>query len=288
MRDFKRLRHDIWSICSVLLSAFVYSVAIKVFVSSADLFPAGFSGISQLIMRVCGEFFGINVPFSLLYLLLNIGPTILVFRYVGKRFTILSVIQYVFVSIFVAILPQVEVTEDILLMAVFGGILAGIGNSIALVNNASTGGTDFLAIYASTKYNIVTWNYVMAMNACVYVIAGFLFGWDKCMYSIIYQFCNTTMVKQFHNRYQLRTLFIVTEFPDDVSSNIFKTCRHGITKFWCEGEYSHRPKSFLYMTCNAFQVTEIVRAAKQIDPHCFINVLRTDKVIGNYYQQPLD
>ena len=288
MKDYKHIFRTLWSILAVLLSAFVYAIAIKLFVATADLFPAGFSGISQLISRVGMEFLGINISFSVLYLLLNIGPTILVYKHVGKRFTMLSVLQYVFVSIFVEVLPQRGLTDDILLMAVFGGILAGLGNSIALVNNASTGGTDFLAIYASSKYNIVTWNYVMAVNACIYVIAGFLFGWDKCMYSIIYQFCNTTMVKQFHNRYQLRTLFIVTEYPDDVSNNIFKTCRHGITKFWCEGEYSHKPKSFLYMTCNAFQVNSIVAAAKQIDPHCFINIVKTEKVIGNYYQQPLD
>ena len=288
MRDFKKLLRDLKGILAVTMSAFVYSIAIKIFVTSADLFPAGFSGISQLIMRIGNEYFHVNIPFSLLYLALNIGPTILVYRHIGRKFTLLSVLQYLLVSLFVAILPQVQITEDIFLIAVFGGILAGIGNSIALTNNASTGGTDFIAIYASNKYNIVTWNYVMAVNACIYVIAGFLFGWDKCMYSIIYQFCNTTMVKQFHNRYQLRTLFIVTDFPNEVSTEIFGTCRHGITKFWCEGEYSHKPKSFLYMTCNAFQVNEIIHAAKVVDPHCFINILKTEKVVGNYYQQPLD
>ena len=288
MRDFKKLLRDLKGILAVTMSAFVYSIAIKIFVTSADLFPAGFSGISQLIMRIGNEFFNVNIPFSLLYLALNIGPTILVFRHIGRKFTLLSVLQYLLVSLFVAILPQVQITEDIFLIAVFGGILAGIGNSIALTINASTGGTDFIAIYASNKYNIVTWNYVMAVNACIYVISGFLFGWDKCMYSIIYQFCNTTMVKQFHNRYQLRTLFIVTDFPNEVSTEIFSTCRHGITKFWCEGEYSHKPKSFLYMTCNAFQVNEIIHAAKVADPHCFINILKTEKVVGNYYQQPLD
>lgn len=288
MKDYKQVLKNIWGVIAVILSALVYSIAIKVFVTSADLFPAGFSGISQLVSRVADEYFNVKISFSLLYFLMNIGPTILVYKHVGKKFTILSVIQYIFVSIFVEILPQVEITEDILLIAVFGGIVAGFGNSIALMNNASTGGTDFIAIYASSKYNIVTWNYVLGVNACIYVIAGFLFGWDKCMYSIIYQFCNTTMVKQFHNRYQLRTIFIVTEMPDDVSNQIFKSCRHGITKFWCEGEYSHQPKSFLYMTVNAYQVNLIVGAAKSIDPNCFINIFKTEKVIGNYYQQPLD
>ncbi len=288
MKDFKRLRSDAFTVVAITASAFVYSVAIKVFVRSADLFPAGFSGISQLINRIGETYFGVNLPFSVVYMALNIPCTILVFNHVGKRFTIFSVMQYMLVSLFTAILPQIPVTDDILLIALFGGILAGIGNSIALVNNASTGGTDFLAIYFSNKYNISTWNYVMALNIGIFCLAGFLFGWDKCMYSIIYQFCNITMIKTFYNRDQFRTLLIVTDMPDDVSQSIFKTCRHGVTKFWGEGEYSHKPKSMLYCTCNAYQVNIIIHACKEVDPHAFINVMKTDKIIGNYYQQPRD
>lgn len=287
MKDWKKIGNDVSKVIAVIVSAFVYSIAIKVFVNAGDLFPAGFSGIAQLLVRIFSTYLHIEIPFSLIYLLLNIGPTILVFRHVGKRFTILSMLQYISVSFFVAVLPQWPITDDLLLIAVFGGIVAGIGNSIALTNDASTGGTDFLAIYASTKYNLPTWNYVMMANACVLTIAGLLFGWEKAMYSIIYQFCNTSMVSKIHMRYQLRTLFIVTENPEEVCDAIFHACRHGITKFWCEGGYSHSPKSCLYLTCNAFQVSEIVHHIKKVDPYSFINVMKTEKVIGNYYQQPL-
>lgn len=287
MRRTKQIREDITKVLAVLLSAFVYSIALKVFVNAGDLFPAGFSGIAQLLVRIFSTYLHIDIPFSLIYLLLNVGPTILVFRHVGKRFTVLSMLQYISVSFFVAVMPQFPITDDLLLIAVFGGIVAGIGNSIALTNDASTGGTDFLAIYASSKYNLPTWNYVMMANACVLAIAGLLFGWEKAMYSIIYQFCNTSMVAKIHMRYQLRTLFIVTENPEEVCDAIFHACRHGITKLWGEGGYSHSPKSFLYLTCNAFQVGEIVHHIKKTDPYAFINVMKTEKVIGNYYQQPL-
>ena len=95
---------------------------------------------------------------------LHIGPTILVYKYVGHRFTIFSIIQYVLVSIFTEVLPSFPLTHDMLLIAVFGGILGGIGISIALKQNASSGGTDFIAIYFANKFNISTWNYVMIAN----------------------------------------------------------------------------------------------------------------------------
>ncbi|MBE6114406.1 MAG: YitT family protein [Erysipelotrichaceae bacterium] len=288
MKDWKKIAKNVMSVCFMALSALVYSVSIKVFVNAGDLFPSGFSGISQLIVRTCSTYFHIEVPFALVYLLLNVGPTILVYRHVGKRFTILSIIQYVLVSFFVSVLPQFPITQDMLLIAVFGGIIAGAGNSIALINNASTGGMDFLAIFASSKYNMPTWNYVMMANASVLTIAGLLFGWEKAMYSIIFQFCNTSTVSKLHKRYQLRALFFVTENPVAVKQAIFKTVRHGITVFNCEGGYTGRPKTFLYMTCNAFQVNDIISHVMEADPAVFVNIMKTDKIVGNYYQPPLE
>ncbi len=286
--NWKRAGKETVGIIAVLVSAFVYSVAIKVFVNAGDLFPAGFSGIAQLLVRVFGTYFHMEIHFSVIYVLLNIAPTILVFRHVGKRFTLLSILQYAAVSVFVAVLPSIPITKDIFLIAVFGGIVAGVGNSIALVNDASTGGMDFLAIYAASKFNISTWNYVMAANAVVLAIAGLLFGWERAMYSILYQFCSTTVISKIHMRYQLRTLFVVTEKADQVCDAVFHIVRHGITKFRCEGGYSHADKICLYMTCNAFQVSTITHQIERIDPAAFINVMKTEKVLGNYYQQPLE
>jgi Uncharacterized conserved protein len=286
--NWKKIGREAAGVLSILLSALIYSVAIKVFVNAGDLFPAGFSGIAQLLVRVFGTYAHVDVPFSAIYLLLNIAPTILVFRHVGKRFTVLSVLQYVAVCVFVEVLPAVPVTHDIFLIAVFGGIVAGAGVSIALVSDASTGGTDFLAIYAASRYNVSTWNYIMIANTVILALAGLLFGWERAMYSIVYQFCSTTVISKIHMRYQLRTLLVVTGKPDEVCDAVFHIVRHGITKLRCEGGYSHMEKSCLYMTCNAFQVSMITHKIEQIDAGAFINVMKTEKVLGNYYQQPLE
>ena len=99
------------------------------------------------------KFGGITIPFSVFYFLLNIPPTLLVYKYVGHRFTIFSVLQYSLTSLFTELLPTFPITSDMLLIAVFGGILGGLAISIALRADASSSGTDFIAIYASTKYN---------------------------------------------------------------------------------------------------------------------------------------
>ncbi|MBN2850759.1 MAG: YitT family protein [Erysipelotrichaceae bacterium] len=272
----------------VVLSALVYSFAIKGFVRAGELFPGGFSGISVLFTRSMSEFFSISIPFGLVYGLLNIGPTLLVYKVVGKRFALFSVLHYVLVSIFTSVFPDIALTGDIFLISVFGGILGGLGVSLALNANASTGGTDFIAIYASSKARVPVWTYIMYANTLVLVLAGYLFGWEKALYSIIYQFCSTYVVSQRHMRFKLKTIHLVTAFPDEVTRSIYASTRHGITRIWGEGGYSHQEKCMLYTVVNAFEVDDVIEAAKSADPRVFISISGAERVIGNYYQKPLE
>lgn len=284
----KLTKKDVKAITMVILSALFYSFAMKAFVNAGNLFPAGFAGISTLISRCLAEYANINVPFGVLYFLLNLGPTLLVYHYVGHRFTIYSVLQYSLTSLFTEILPAFPLTDDLLLIAVFGGIVGGFAVSVALMADASTGGMDFLAIFFSNRFNKETWSYVMMVNACILVIAGLLFSWEQSLYSIIYQFCSNQTVKTLHKRYKLKTLFIVTNHPDEVSDAVFKTCRHGITKINAEGMYSKEDKSLLYMTCNDYQVRDIIKSIQSADPKVFVTIMKSDQIVGNYYQVPFD
>ena len=280
-KDLKRL-------CYIVLSAFLYSVSMQVFVNSGNLFPGGFAGLSLLVTRSLSKFANIELSFSAVYILLNIFPTLLVYKYIGHRFTIFSIIQILLVSFFTFILPRYQLTSDPLLIAVFGGLLSGLGISIALRHGASSGGTDFLAIYFANKLKRPTWNYVFVASAVVILFAGFLFGWNAALYSLIYQFCNTQMVSLRHDRYKLANLIIVTRKADEVEAKLLGTVRHGITILSAEGGYAHRPEKVLLMTVNAFQVEDLVEAAKKADPHVFINISHTERIVGNYYQAPLE
>jgi uncharacterized membrane-anchored protein YitT (DUF2179 family) len=284
----RQQKKDIQTMLMVILSALVYAFSIKVFVRAGALFPGGFTGVSLLFTRYMLDYQGINIQFGVVYALLNIVPTILVYKYVGKRFALFSVLQYALVSLFTLILPTITLTADIILIAVFGGIIGGFGISLALNANASTGGTDFIAIYASNKTRVESWSYIMYGNMVVILLAGFLFGWEKALYSIVYQFCSTYIVSQRHMRFKLRALNLITDFPDDVCASIYKISRHGITRIWGEGGYSHQSKCMLYMVVNAFEVDEVVEAAKRADPKVFISIASSERVIGNYYQKPLD
>jgi Uncharacterized conserved protein len=272
----------------ILISALISALSISIFVESGNLFPGGFAGISMLIVRVANDYFSIKLSFGVLYLLLQIVPTIIVYRYVGKQFTIFSVLQYTMVSLFTTLIPTITITEDILLIAVFGGIISGFAVSMALKQDASSGGTDFIAIYFANKYNISTWNYVMILNAGILCIAGVIFGWTTALYSIIYQFCNIQMVNLVHDRYKLSTLMIISDHSDEVKKAIFNACRHGITIIDGEGGYSQREKKVLFMTINTYEMNGVVEAIKEVDKDVFINIYKSERIIGNYRQKPLE
>ncbi len=289
MHIHQRLKKDIKVFFSIILSSLLSSIAIRYFAQAGDLIPGGFSGLSLLIIQLVKRSLGIELSFSVLYLLFNIIPTVLVFKLVGKRFALFSVMQFTLTSFFTLILPKASaITTDILLLSVFGGIINGFASTIALRSDASTGGTDFIAIYSSMRFNTPTWNYIMGLNALILVIAGMNFGWYYALYSILYQFASMQIVKALHSRYKLVTIEIITVFPDEVCTSILSTTRHGITKFNAEGMYQHQSKAMLMMVVNAFEVDTIIHQVKAVDSKAFINIMRSVRVVGNYTQKPLE
>ena len=105
--------------------------------------------------------------------------------------------------------------------------------------NATTGGTDFLAIYLSEKKGVDSWNLVLGINAVIISLAGLLFGWDKALYSIIFQYASTQILQMLYKRYQKQTLFIVTNKPEDICTAINTVSQHGATILRGEGSYEH-------------------------------------------------
>ena len=279
---------DIKLVFISILSAAVYSFAIKNFSIPANLYPAGFSGISRIISDLLKDFYNIDISYSKFYLIFNLIVTIIVFRKIGKKFMIYSSLQFFLVSLFTSIFKQVIIVNETLLMAIFGGIINGAGVGLALSFNFSTAGFDFISIYFATKFKKDVWNYIFCVNLTILIIAGLIYGWDRALYSIIYQFASTQVIKIFHQRYTHKTLTIITKKPNEVADAILKNVRHGITEVKATGFYSKEDTTLLYTIVNSFQYKEVVKIVMATDSHAFINIQDTLAIYGNYYQKPLD
>lgn len=267
-------------------ASFVISININSFVHTGGLLPGGFSGLALLLIAIIKGATGTTLSYGLVYILLNAGPIIFSFRVLGKRFTVYSCLVIVLVSVLTGILPSYVITYDILLISIFGGIINGFATCLCLFAHATSGGMDFVSIYASERFNIDGWRIVLAFNAVVLTIDGFLYGWDKALYSIIFQFVTMQIISALYKRYQKNTLFIVTSKPEEIARLISSTTGHGATKIAGVGTYENEPRTLVYSVVGSDDLRHLSKHLKETDPHAFINVIRTEQLNGRFILPP--
>lgn len=268
------------------IASLIMAMNINTFITYGDLFPGGFTGLTVLIQRIGAKYFSITIPFSLVNVPLNLAAAVLGFKHIGKKFTAYSLYVILLSSFFTDLLPKYAVTYDILLITLFGAVMQAIGMVICLRASACSGGTDFISLYLSEKKGINAWNYIFAYNVCLYIVAGILFGFDKAMYSMIYQFAITQILNIMNKRYQKHTMWIVTDKPDEVYLVISDNTHHGATLFKGRGFYQGREQNVVYSVVNSDEVSKLTKCILDIDPHAFINSVKTDNVYGNFYNRP--
>lgn len=282
------LRKDAVRLVVVLLAAFLMAMNINSFVNAGGLYPGGATGIAIIIQRIVLKYWGISIPYTPVTVLLNAIPVYIGFKYIGKRFTLFSLVMVVANGFFVDFLPDYAVTQDPLLVAVFGGLLNAIAITMCLEVDATSGGTDFISIFLSQKKGVDAFPYILAGNIVILSIAGILFGLDKALYSMIFQYVTTTALHTLYRTYQQRTLFVITDMPDRVCSMIYSVCGHGATLIDGEGSFAHKNKKIVYSIVSASDTRKIIPKIREIDPNAFINSIRTEEIMGNFYMRPRD
>lgn len=284
-----RLQEFAVRVLVITASSIIVAVNLKSFVAAGDLFPGGFTGITRLVQRCALEFAGMELPFGPINLALNAIPALISFKLVGKRFTLYSCLTIALTSIFTDLVPALDITEDILLIAIFGGMINGFAVSLCLGVRVTSGGTDFIAIALSERKNVDAWNYILCGNVVLLAIAGYLFGWDKALYSMFYQYASTQVVKMLDPDGRRATLLIVTgrESAGGVCAQIQET-NHTATLMEGVGLYNGEPCVMIYSVVADSEVRSLARKIRHSDPKAFVNVLRTQRVVGKFYRRPRD
>ncbi len=282
------LKKDGKRIVVICIASAIMALNIKSFVRTGGLFPGGATGLTLLIQRSFELFFQINLPYTLINLLLNLVPIYIGFRFIGKKFTLFSCVTIMLTNILTDAIPVFAITYDTLLISVFGGMLNGLAVSMCLLQNATTGGTDFIGIYLSQKNGIDSFNLILGFNVIILAVAGLLFGWDKALYSIIFQFSSTQIMHVLYKQYQQNTLLVVTHKPEEVYQVITSTSNHSATMVNGEGGFERQKCKIVYSVVSQAECKPVVKAIKQVDPSAFVNVIRTDQISGRFYQKPHD
>lgn len=279
------LQKDGKRIAVICLAALLNAINIKTFVRTGDLFPGGVNGLTILIQRAAEQFFQAELPYTLVNLLLNAIPVYIGFRFIGKKFTLYSLLMIVASGVLTDLIPAYVITYDTLLISIFGGMMNGLAISMCLTVDATSGGTDFIAIFLSDRKGMDSFNLMLGVNVVILSAAGLLFGWDKALYSIIFQYASTQVLHLLYKKYQRQTLFIVTNKPDKVCEAIALVSHHGATILDGEGAYARCARSMVYSVVSSAECKRVIQMVKKVDPAAFVNAVRTERLTGRFYQR---
>lgn len=272
---------------AVVAGALMQAYVVQTFVEPAGLLSGGFTGIAILVKRI-GEIFHVNIPLAVTLVGLNVPVALLCCRGISVRFTAFSLALVFLNSIFLETLHFEPLFDDIILNVIFGGFLNGLSIAVALKGNASTGGTDFIALYISNKTGKSIWNYVFVFNAALLCVFGLLFGWHYAGYSILFQYISTKTISAFHHRYDRVTIQATTQKGEEIVDSYVKHFKHGISSTEAVGGYSKQKMNILYTVVSAYEVADVLLLMRHIDPHIIINTFKTSQFVGKFYQKPIE
>lgn len=329
--DHLPLKHGIdftWALIISTVSAFVFAFGFNCFVSlqtlkdgiyETDKFVAGgVSGISQtftLFLEICGLRFTSSqehLLFSILYFVINVPVIIVSFFGIGKRYTLLTLINVLETSLFTELLsPQnVQVIYEIgqyvnthgglLARVIFGGVTTGLSAAIAFKGDLSTGGIDVIAYFIALKKRTSVGKYSVIMNACTLTIFTILSctqdGWGavslvgehaaRAVFSTVYLFVAGLVVDKIHTRNKKVKLEIVTD-QEDMGTFIISHLPHAATMIKGKGVYTDKDKYIFDIVISTYELNEAVKLIKKEDPNAFIEVIPLTQVEGRFYMRPI-
>lgn len=264
----------------VIAGAFLVAVSINLFLIPANVYSSGFTGIAQLLSKILTEYTPISISMGYLLLLLNVPVAILGWMKVGKSFTIYSFLSVLFSTFFLEVLPVKKLADDLLLNAVFGGVILAVGVGITLKWGASTGGLDIIAMVLSRIKDKPIGNYMFILNGAIILTAGILYGWEKALYTLVTLYTSARVIDAIHTQYEKLTVLIITRKGEELRKAIHSKLVRGITTLPAKGAYTNETKDMLMIVITRYELFDLERIINEVDPKAFTNIVETSGVIG--------
>jgi uncharacterized membrane-anchored protein YitT (DUF2179 family) len=263
----------------ILVGTAISAVALNMLTRPSELLAGGLTGISQFIHH----FFPISV--GVFYFILNIPLMIVGYKYLGRKFSLYTILSIILLSAFLSIIPVKHLwTDNILLSAIFGGTLNGIGCGIVLRRGGSQGGLDILSRIVAKYSNVSVGKANMAVNASIVIASGFIFNSEIALYTIISMFVSMKMYEVILNNVNRVSVLIITNKGEEVNQEINKNLQRGTTMWHANGGYTHADKTVLLCVTVKGELPKLKKIVKNGDPQSFITVISTQSVIGRFHQ----
>lgn len=268
------------SIIMITIGTIMASLSLEVFLVPNLIIDGGITGISIMISYLT------NLPLSLIIIVLN-APLLLVgFKHLGKSFLIKAFYAMTLFSILLSQFHYInEVTSDKFLATLFGGILLGIGVGFVIRYGGCLDGTETVAILISKKNSFSVGQIVLSFNIIIYGVSGFIFGWDRAMYSLATYLITYMLIdKVVEGMEQLKQVNIITDNGEEMATTIFKTLGRTVTSLDAEGFISGK-KVMLYCVVTRMELSELKRIVDDNEGSTFATVSDISEIIGTHVKR---
>ncbi len=278
LRDLKTLRWQ--NFFMLTIAGCINAFGVTVFIAPVNLYDSGISGTSILLSQITPEQFSL----SFFLLVLNIPLFLFGLKKQGMAFTIYSIFTVAVYSsaswLITDVLP-VDVSiasplagQDLLLCALFGGIISGVGSGLTIRYGGAIDGMEVMAVTFAKKLNITVGTFMMVYNVMLYIVCGFIINsWILPLYSIVTYAAGLKTVDFVVEGFdRQKEVMIITEKPDEISELLIRTFECGTTKIEAKGGFSNKDKTIIYFVVNRFQISKLRSIVRHLDPKAYVTV----------------
>ena len=273
------------SLLMLTVAGIVNAFGVVLFLSPVALYDSGISGTSMLFAQLARG----AVPFSRFLIVLNVPLFLYGLRREGSTFTIRSIYTVVIYSLAAAFFGRFVTPgaspiagSDLLLCAIFGGLISGVGSGTTIRYGGALDGIEVLAVIFSRRLGMTVGTFVMTYNALLYVVAGVIMGsWVLPLYSIVTYAIGIKAVDFIvEGLDKTKAAMIITDHPQDICRELSAAFGTGITLIDAHGYYSGDSKTMIYFVVNRFQIARMRTIVHDIDAQAFISITEVSDLFG--------
>ena len=279
----------ITNIIMLTVAGIVNAFGITIFLMPVNLYDSGISGTSILLDQLTPQY----LTLSVFLVVLNIPLFLFGLKKQGRVFTVYAIYAVCVYSVCAWLITDVLPIDvslasplagtDLLLCALFGGVISGIGSGIAIRYGGAMDGIEVMAVIFSKRLGITVGSFVMIYNVLLYVVCGFVLGsWILPLYSIVtYAAALKTIDFIVDGIDRAKCAIIITEHPQEICDKLCEIFGSGVTCLDAKGGYSNKPKSMLYFVVNRYQIVKMKELVHAIDPLAYITISEVADVFSN-------
>ena len=287
MKFFNRLKRiKLVNILMLTVAGIINSIGVTIFLSPVKLYDSGISGTSMLLSQIT------PLSLSLWLVLLNVPLFLYGLKKQGKLFTLYAIYTVAVYSLcswlIIDVLP-VDVSfaspiakSDLLLCALFGGMISGVGSGLAIRFDGAMDGIEVMAVIFAKKLGVSVGTFVMIFNVVLYVVCGVMLeSWILPLYSIVTYMAALKTVDFIVDGFdRSKCAIIITVKPDELCQVLSSAFESGMTRIQAQGGYSKQEKTMIYFIVNRFEVTKMREIVHDVDPSAFITITEVADVFS--------